>query len=295
MKAAVVAALILAASGSAAADEVADLVARGEAYGKEGEWTKAIGAFKAADARRPRAKHACLIGLAYTRRELWPQAELFLARCRQRATADDPAPDWAGDAEATLRQKLAGANAVAVTLVVGPEAAAAEIAISGFAPDEMFSPRTLHLAPGAYTIRVSAPGFTPEAREITLGSAPAVEVAFTLRRPPTIRHVPPSPISTGLLIGGGAIALGAIGYHAIVLRAERADLADAKTNGRFDLELDGFHRARAITIGLYSGAAATLLVGAILRLTVFRGRDVPVEVSARATSGGAAFSVEWSR
>jgi len=296
MRTSVVAALAVGlVSGVARADEAADFVARGEAYGKDGEWTKAIDAFKAADAQHPRAVNACLIGLAYTRRELWPQAELFLARCRQRATADDPAPDWVGDAEAALTQKLVGANAVAVTITVGPPAAAAEIAITGFAPDETLSPRTLHLAPGSYTLRVSAPGYTPEARDITLGAAPQVAVAFVLHKPPTSRHVPPSPIGTAILIGGGVLALGAVGYHAFALRPAHGDLEDAPSQGEYDDVLEVYRQRRAITLGLYAGAATTLAVGAILRFTVFRGREVPVEVSATVRDGGAAFALEWRR
>jgi hypothetical protein len=282
-------------TGVARADDVDDLVARGEAYGKDGEWTKAIDAFKAADAQRPRAQHACLIGLAYTRRELWPQAELFLARCRQRATTDDPAPEWIADAEATLTQKLAGVNAVAVTITVGPPGAAAEIAVTGFAPDETFSPRTLHLAPGSYTLRVSAPGYLPEAREIALGAAPQVEVAFALHRPPTTRYVPPSRIGTAILIGGGALALGAIGYHALALRPAHGDLDDAGSQAAYDEHLPTFRHRRAIAVGLYAGAAATLVVGAILKATVFRGHEVPVQVSATVQDGGAAFALEWQR
>ena len=296
MRTCVVAALAVGLmTGVAGADEVEDLVARGEAFGKDGEWTKAIDAFKAADAQRARAKHACLIGLAYTRRELWPQAELFLARCRQRATADDPAPDWVGDAEAALTQKLVGANAIAVTITAGPPGALAEVAISSFAPDETFSPRTIHLAPGTYTLRISAPGYMPEAREIQLGTVPAVEVAFVLHRPPTTRHVPPSPIGTAILIGGGAIALAAVGYHVLQLRTAHSDLQDSLSQAEYDQDLTVFRQRRAITIGLYAGAAATLAVGAILRFTVFRGREVPVEVSATVHDGGAAFALEWRR
>jgi PEGA domain len=296
MRTGVVAALAVGLmTGIATADEVEDLVARGEAFGKDGEWTKAIDAFKAADVQRPRAKHACLIGLAYTRRELWPQAELFLARCRQRATADDPAPEWVGDAEATLTQKLVGTNAVAVTITAGPPGVLAEVAISSFAPDETFSPRTIHLAPGTYTLRISAPGYTPEAREIQLGTAAAIEVAFVLHRPPTTRHVPPNPIGTALLIGGGVLALGAVGFHVFALRPAHGDLDDAKSQAEYDERLPGFRERRTVAIGLYAGAAATLAVGAILKATVFRGHEVPVEVSATVHDGGAAFALEWRR
>src|SRR4051812_16006045 len=88
-----VVALVVGAA-AVAAETPAELSARGEQLAKEGRFSEAITAFKAADAVEPRAKHACLIALAYTRRELWPQAEIFLDLCRTRATATDPVPDW---------------------------------------------------------------------------------------------------------------------------------------------------------------------------------------------------------
>src|SRR5438445_391861 len=105
----------------ARADDVDDLVAQGEALAKQAEW--------------PRAKHACLIGLAYTRRELWAEAELFLSVCRQRAAGDDPAPDWLDEAQHTLADKLAAAGAAPVAISVEPPDAIALVSVSSFAPD----------------------------------------------------------------------------------------------------------------------------------------------------------------
>src|SRR5258706_9918057 len=118
------------------ADVVDDLDAKGEELGKLGNWTLAIDAFKQADAQRPNTKHACLIGLAYVRRELWPQAELFFARCRGRASSSDPLPDWLADAQQQLDQKLTAANTVAVSFAIIPAIAAPQISVSSFAPDE---------------------------------------------------------------------------------------------------------------------------------------------------------------
>src|SRR5262245_38276918 len=84
--------LVLLATSTAMADEVDDLVASGEAFAKSGEYSRAIERFKQADARRPRALHACLIALTYTRRELWAQAEVALASCHARAGGGDPLP-----------------------------------------------------------------------------------------------------------------------------------------------------------------------------------------------------------
>ncbi len=59
--------------GSAMADDsnpkVDALVAEGEALAKAGNFSAATEKWKSADKVVPRAKHACLIGLAYTRRE----------------------------------------------------------------------------------------------------------------------------------------------------------------------------------------------------------------------------------
>src|SRR5688572_8864518 len=96
---AIVVAGLLAASGLAAADDREELQAKGEQLAKDGRFVEAIDAFKAADLIQPRASHACLIALAYTRRELWPQAELFLSVCHHRAKGGDPLPEWVPLAE----------------------------------------------------------------------------------------------------------------------------------------------------------------------------------------------------
>src|SRR5690348_7144786 len=102
----------------ARADDAESLTAQGEEQARNGEFTRAIELFKKADALAPSAKHACLIGLAYTRRELWSQAEIFLDRCKDRATAADPLPDWFAQATAQLAQKLAGVDVATVELRV---------------------------------------------------------------------------------------------------------------------------------------------------------------------------------
>src|SRR5688572_3278724 len=88
------------------AEDVSQLRARGEELAKEGRFSEAIDAFKAADRISPRADHACLIALAYTRRELWPQAEIFISKCHQRVSPDNPAPDWLPKAEQEISHRL---------------------------------------------------------------------------------------------------------------------------------------------------------------------------------------------
>src|SRR5690242_5920614 len=50
------------------AETPAELQAKGEQLAKDGRFSEAIDAFKAADRIERRASHACLIALAYTRR-----------------------------------------------------------------------------------------------------------------------------------------------------------------------------------------------------------------------------------
>src|ERR1043165_4727656 len=135
--------LALAGANVAHADEVDDLEAKGQELAKQSEDTQAIAAFKQADARRPRAAHACMIGLAYMRREAWPQAELFLALCEKRAAPGDQPPDWTDEAEKQPRQKLSAAQIPAVTIDVSPANVGARLTVSSFAPDEVFDPQTL--------------------------------------------------------------------------------------------------------------------------------------------------------
>src|SRR5258708_1585793 len=112
--------ILVLAAREARGDEVSDLEKRGEELAKRSEYTQAITAFKEADRRTPRAAHACMIGLAYMRRELWPQAELFFALCEKRAVPGDQPPSWIDEAEHTLASKLSAARIPAVTVVVTP-------------------------------------------------------------------------------------------------------------------------------------------------------------------------------
>lgn len=301
-KLATVGALVIGlATSPARADEVDDLVVSGEASAKAGEWSQAIVAFKAADARRPRALHACLIGLAYTRRELWPQAEVFLALCRQRATPEDPAPAWVADAEQTLATKLAASNAVAVTVAVTPPEAAAQVAISSFAPDETFAPRTIHLAPGTYTFTATAPGYEPATRNVVVESgAKEAQVELALRSTAAVVVTAPAPAATAspvpryLMIAGGAVILAGVGVHAFVLGPAHGDLDDATTNAAYDAGIDTYRRRRTLTLGFYAGGAAIALTGLVLRYTVFRA-EAPVQISGSIGHDHGMVTLGWQR
>jgi hypothetical protein len=118
------------------ADPVA-LRAQGEELARSGRYSEAIDRFKQADRIKPNAANACLIALAYTRRELWPQAEVWLDTCRGRATPADPQPDWAPTEAKQIRERLAVANVAPVEVVVTPPNA--EVTVSSFALDESFT------------------------------------------------------------------------------------------------------------------------------------------------------------
>ena len=181
---------------AARADEVDDLVAQGDALAKQSEYTQAITKFKLADAKRPRALHACMIGLAYMRREAWPQAELFFALCEKRAVVGDQPPDWIDAAQQQLASKLRAAQIPAITIEVTPPDAGARLTVSSFAPDEVFDPQTVHLAPGVHVIALTAPGYRKVSRQLTVEAAVPQTVSFVLERDPGPASVLPAPMHT---------------------------------------------------------------------------------------------------
>jgi len=189
----------------ARADQLGDLEAQGEDLAKRSEYTRAIEAFKQADRIAPRANHACMIGLAYLRRELWSQAEVWLSICEQRVNASDPAPSWIDEAEHQLGSKLSDAQIPAITFVVTPPGANARIALSTFASDESFPPRTVHLAAGTYVVEVRAPGYHALTREITIRAGEPVTVTLALEpdaaaKPSPLPIAAPAPHATRAVV-----------------------------------------------------------------------------------------------
>lgn len=190
----------------------AQLQSAGELAAKQGNFDLAIDDFKQADAIEPRASHACLIALAYARRNLWTQAEIFSQTCHQRANAGDPVPTWMAAADKQIADGIARAGLVAVTLEVQP--ATAKITIAGLPDDEAFGPRTIHLAARTYDLLFRAPGYddrhqlievkagTPLRLAITLhapGEATAAPALPTTAPPPTTTTAPAAPASTTAL------------------------------------------------------------------------------------------------
>lgn len=265
--------LVLLVASTAKADDAEDLVASGEALAKRGEYSRAIEAFKQADARHPRAVHACLIALSYTRRELWAQAEIALASCHARATSDDPLPGWVDALDQTLADKIGAVDVSPISIRVEPPSPAAMISISSFSPDETFAPRVVHLAPGTYVVSAAVPG---------RGRATSTVVVAD-RTPQTVilRFVPPArPSRVPWLVAGagGLLAAGGLAWDLLAVQPVRSDLDEAAAGFDSQRWLDRsrlFDRRRAIAVGLFTGAAVAISVGVALRFTVYR-RDVAV-------------------
>src|SRR5258706_275992 len=130
---------------------------------RERKWSDAIDEFKAAELLEHRTIHACLIMLAYTRREAWAQAEVFRSLCLV-PTPGESLPDWVGDAERLIDDRLRSELLAPVTIEVKPIDAKVTLTASSFEPDETFGPRTLHLSRGRHLIVARAPGFPDQQR-----------------------------------------------------------------------------------------------------------------------------------
>jgi hypothetical protein len=297
---------VLALAGTVRADEADDLVAQGDELARRAEYAQAIEKFKAADRARPRAMHACMIGLAYLRRQLWPQAEVFLSRCRKRAVASDPLPEWMEDAESQLAAQLKAAPVTAVEIVVQPPGVAASITTSSFAPDEIFDPQIIHLPAGPHTITVGAPGFVTVKREITVSGSGSerVEVVLSPVPPPIVEepvkgHAMPVTVvrhdnghrtwGNRLLIGAGGATVGAIVLHVLAYRT-RDKLMGTPEEYRANETAFDIERAGAISLYAIAGIAAG--IGIYLRQT---HKELPPRVGAVVTGDGAMVTIGWSR
>ncbi len=300
-----VAGLCSIAPAIATAESGEEMRARGEQLAKDGRFTEAIDAFKAAERIEPRARHACLIALAYTRRELWPQAEIWLEQCETRATPSDPVPEWVPVAKQQLSERLATVNVAAVEIKVEPAGTAVRLAVSSFAPDELFDPRTIHLPPGRHVIIATAEGFNDAQKTIEVVDKSPQQVTITMLPVTTNKHgtplhplPPPSKVPLVVMgAGGGGVLIGAI-LHATYYKNAHDKLADARSAGDEETSgplTDKWSRARAITISVYGVGAATLITGVILKATVFKQKEAPVAVGVLPTDGGGMVSVEWSR
>jgi hypothetical protein len=286
-------------AGSAAADPTpAELQAKGEDLAKQGRFSDAIDAFKAADKIQPSATHACLIALAYTRRELWPQAEVWLAQCQVRATAADPLPDWAPAAQDQINQRLDAANVAAVSIEVKPVDAGAKLTVSSFAPDEQFSPRTIHLPFGLHTVVAKAPGYPDQSQTIEIKDKTAQHIVITLNKADAGHPQPPPPpaqphassdsgkklmVAGGVVIGAGVVAYGVMGIGWLKIR-------DGQNFGTAYETM--YDVGRVGSIGLWAVGAGLVITGYVLHS---KHHDEAPAVGVAPMPGGGMVSIGWVR
>jgi len=283
--------------------------ARGEQLAKDGRYTEAIDAFKAAQRIEPRARHACLIALAYIRRELWPQAEIYLEECETKATQADPVPEWVPTAKQQLAERLATVNVAPVTIRVEPAEAQVKLAVSSFAPDELFDPRTIHLLPGRHVIIATAKGFNDAQKTVEVVDKTPQDVVITMLpiatgpapegpAPVVVPIAPKSKVPLFVMIGGGVAVMGAGMCHLFWYKGVREDLqreGDAGHTDEYNDILPKYDRAKLVTFGLYGLGGAAIITGLILNFTVFKGEEAPPQVSLVPIDDGGMLTVGWSR
>lgn len=288
----------------AARAEANALVKEGEEMAKAGRFTHAVERFKQADAKRPRAAHACFIGLAYLRHEALAQAELFFERCEERAAPSDAPPAWLPKAKSELKRKIAEGNVPSVTFSV-TTTASVRLIIVGWPADETFAPRGLPLPAGRYVLEATGDGLPSKRQEFTVGSAP-MKVLIDTTPPPLAPSPPavetpttPSQVSTkpkagppvsppnrrrtwGLVVGAVGLASAAGGGVAHVLAAlDRSKMLVSEEE--WDRHKASFTTKRTVAISGYSLGAALLSTAAYL---YFSGETPPVGVSAALGGGG---------
>lgn len=307
---------VLAGTAMAEPDPADAAREQGEQLAKAGRFSEAIAAFKDSNAKKPRATNFCLIGLAYTRIERWPQAEIMIDRCKTNASAADPTPAWLPALEKELAKRLASVGVAEVAIVVEPKTAKASITVSSFAPDEAFAPRTIHLPLGSHTVTVTAPGFERFQTSIDVKTSDMQLVTITLKdvlsaaktpeppshpiapspAPPQPAATSPSPLPTILMASGGTLIAAGIVYHATAFRTAATNLADA-TDATPDPHLydqwsHRFDVRREWLIGIYAAGAITAGVGAYLHFTQKQTEALP-QVSIVPLDGGGMVSVGW--
>ena len=295
-----------AAQGAPAVESADDKRARGEQLAKDGRFSEAIDAFKAAEKLEPRARHACLIALAYMRRELWPQAEIFLEQCELRATPADPVPEWVPVAKAQLAERLQALTVAAVELVVEPAGTKVKLAVSSFAPDELFDPRTIHLPLGRHVIIATAAGYKDAQKTVEVTGPVPQRVTISMVPIDATKDTPgaprgPAPAASKvpwIVMGaGGAVALAGAITHVTMLRTARNEMiaADKADNlDRYQTWEARFETRRTATIALYGVGAALAVTGLILDRTVFAHRESSVQVALVPQAGGGVITLGWS-
>lgn len=279
-----------------AAPSAAELQAQGERLARSGRYSEAIEAFKAADRIETRASHACLIALAYTRRELWPQAEIFMDLCHGRANPADPEPEWVPQAEALIAQRLQQVDAAPVEISTDPAIPGVKLSISSFAPDETFGPRTIHLTPGRHTVIATADGYEVERRDIDVAGKALRRVVIRMWKT-GMRPVPASRTGLYLVYGGLGAGLAGAAVHLLWYRGnlDRLDRASSAYDLRgYRAAEPAYDVSRWTTIGLYAIGTAAVAAGAILHLRSGR-RGAEATILLRPRADGGVVAVEWAR
>ena len=302
----------------AVAESAEELRARGEQLAKDGRYFEAIDAFKAAEKIEPRARHACFIALAYTRKEAWAQAEIFLEQCHTRATASDPLPEWVPMVDELLKQRLA--LAAPIEIRVEPAGVDVELAVSSFANDELMKPRTIHLPPGRHVIIATAKGFNDAQKTVEVTDNRPQVVTITMLpvevKVPDGGDVigggkiggstarPPSKLPYYVMAGGGMVVVAGALIHATMFRTARDKLIEANKlaamnpvagKDKYDEWEPRFDSRRNLTLALYGVGAATVITGLVLKLTVFKGKESPAQVSVLPQDGGGMLTIGWTR
>lgn len=284
-------------SAAAWADDPAALQRRGERLAKDGQYGEAIEAFKAADAEAPTAERACLIALAYGRRNLYGQAELFFDLCHRRAADGEALPSWVAGVETQVRKRLEGANLTPVTIVV-KHAKRPSVLVSAFAPDESFAPRTIYLPRGRHIVTVTARGHDAVERAVVVDDGAPLEVVIDLREGVAPVAMAPARSHLGRNLTFAGIAVAAIGgvIHATWYRSELHELEAAQSPPdpvRYEAHADSYRQARYVTVGLYGAGALTAIAGLVLHAT--SRREHATSVAVVPIHGGGILSVGWSR
>jgi hypothetical protein len=267
-----------------------ELQAHGEELAKGGRYADAIAEFKAADRIEPNATHKCLVALAYTRRELWPQAEIFIARCHVLATTE-PLPEWVPVVDKLIEERIGQATVAEVQITIDPAGTPAELSVSSFLPDETFTPATqIHLTPGHHVITATAPGFETEHHAIDVTGKAPTHVAIRMYRTGT-RPKPPSPLPRAMLIAGvatlgaGAIAYGVMGVGWLELRSRDQN----NFGGTYQTM---YEYARPISLSLFAIGAGLAIGGLVLRPS--HPAESPTAAFAPLPGGGVV-AVQWQR
>ena len=276
----IVIAIACVSSSIARAEDAAELENRGEQLAKDGRYTEAIDAFKAADAITPSARHKCLVALAYARRELWAQAEIFFSSCLA-ARGDASLPDWVPDEQKLIAERVAAARVAAITLGVEPRRNGVRLALSNFPPDETFAPGlVVHLPPGRYTVTATDSDGARFERSFDVTDTSPRAIAVPLRRYQSV--VRPMLVGGLAALGAGVVAYGVMSIGWFELRK-----SDYSFGTKYETMYDV---GRAASISLWAIGA-----GLVITSYVLKWRDRREQLAVEPTRGGALVVATWRR